>query len=213
MSMLGFIQCLAEDLACWPYFKPTRFVDILGLYTKSKEEETRFMSIYTLSLLVEIIPVVKNSVLISEEKAVSQYISILTEAVSSPNLNATKAIRSLVIPADDVLRLLKHLWYIEQNRHIIALFLESLIFPLEVCLQRGNKKQQKASVDLLWTLISDSSTQSQVVAKDFTVAFQLLSKLADSNSDDRSDSVGAMASCVLYKIDPKLLSGKNKIRT
>jgi len=206
-SLLGFIQNLAVDSACWPHFEPTRFVDILTVHSKTQDDGIRFMSIYTLSLLVEVIPFMKQNVLILEKKVIREYVDILATAVSSHNLEATKVYGSLVIPADDILRLIKQLWYIETNRHTIASFLASLIFPIEMCLQTGNRMHQKVAMDLLWTLISDPGLLSQITAGEVRIDSQFLERLADSSSD-ASDSIDVMASCVLYKVNPEFINGK-----
>lgn len=208
-SLLGFIQNLAVDSACWPYFKPTHFVDILGIHTKALDDGIRFMSLYVLSLLAEVIPLNKQNVLVFEEKLIKEYVDILTTAVSTPSLQATKVYGSLVIPADDILRIMKQIWYIESNRNNIACFLSSLIFPIEMCLQLGNEVQQKAAMDLLWTLISDPNLLLQVRAGHVNIDLQLLERLQLAGSD-ASNCVRVMTSCVLCKIHPESLkNGKD----
>lgn len=194
-SILGLIQNLALDAACWPYFKSTRFADILTIHTKMSDEGIRFMSLYTLSLLAEIIPIEKQGVLCFEENTIKEYIAILTTAVSSTSLEANKVFGSLVIPADDILRLLKQIWYIESNKNSIFSFLSSLMFPIEVCLQRGNKMQQIAAVDLLWTLSSESTSD---------IDLKLMKTVVES-SCDVSTEVRVMTSCALYNIHPEMI--------
>lgn len=203
-SIFGFIQNLAEDSACWPYFKHTRFVDILAIHTKTLDNAISFMSLYVLALLVEMIRPNKRNVLVFEDIVIREYVDILSTAVSSPDLLAFKVYGSLVIPADDILRLLKQIWCIESNRKIIASFSSSLVFSIEICLQRGIEMQQRAAMDLLWTLVSDSNLLLQVKDGSLCVDLQLLERLADSSSD-ASDGVHVMASCVLYKIHPESL--------
>ena len=180
-----------------------------GMQSRSfdRHDGIRFMSIYTLSLLVEVTPLMKQNVLILEKKVIREYVDILATAVSSHSLEATKVYGSLVIPADDILRLIKQLWYIETNRHTIASFLASLIFPIEMCLQTGNRMQQKVAMDLLWTLISDPGLLSQITAGEVRIDSQFLERLVDSSSD-ASDSIDVMASCVLYKVNPEFVNGK-----
>jgi hypothetical protein len=210
-SILGFIQNLAADSTCWPYFEPTCFVDIISMHAKSLDNATRFMSLYVLSLLVELIPFNKQNVLIFEEKFIKEYIDILTMAASSPSLQATKVYGSLVIPADDILKLIKQIWYIESNRNKIAIFLSLLISPIEACLQRGDEIQQIAAADLLWTLVSESDLLSQVKTGCVSIDLQLLERLANSSSD-ASNSVRMMTLCVLCKIHPKSpKNGENKL--
>lgn len=205
-SIFGFIQNLAVDSACWLHFEPTRFVDILKIHTKTLDKGICFMSLYTLSLLVEVIPVEKRGVLYFEQKVIREYIDILTTAVSSPNLEATKVFGSLVIPADDILRFLKQLWYVEPNRCNIGPLLSSLIFPIETCLQRGNEMQQMAAMDLLWTLISEPTLLPQVQAG---IDLKLIEKLVKA---DVSSNVLVMTSCILYKIHPEVIkTGKQYV--
>ena len=206
LALFGFIQNLAIEPGCLPHFELTRCVDILVMYTKILKPDIRFMSLYTLSLLVQVIPFEKQGVLILEKEVIGEYIDILTTAVSSPDLAARKVYGDLVIPADDILRLVKQLWYIEPNRHTVASFLSSLIFPLETCLRNGNEDQQKAAMDLLWTVISDPSVLIQITAGDIHIDFKLLEGLADG-SCDTSESVHLMTSCVLYKIRPECIKG------
>ena len=206
-SLFGFIQVFAEDPSCWPYFEPTRFKDILAIFITMQEDDIKFMSIYTLSLLVEMIPLAEQSVLVFEEKLIREYIGIFALAVSSPDLNAMKVFGSLVIPADDLLRMIKQLWNIKPNKNTISSYLASLISPIEMCLKKGNEIQQRAAMDLMWTFISDSDIWSQIAVGDICIDYQLLEKLASSSSDS-TDSVGAMASCVLYKLHPEFVSGK-----
>lgn len=204
--LLGFIQNLAVESACWPHFEQTRFVDILTLHAKTGDGAIRFMSLYVLALLVEIIPLDERSILMFEEEPIKEYVDILIAAVSTSDLQATKVYGSLVIPADDILRLLKQIWSVESNRNKITKFISLLINPIEICLQKGDEMQQTAAVDLLWTLVSDSNLLSQVQAGHVCVDVQLLEQLAESSSRYATDEcVQVMALCVLYKFRPESL--------
>lgn len=203
-SSLGLIQNFAMDSSSWPHFKLTRFVDILKIHTKTSEEGIRFMSLYTLLLLVEIIPAEKQDILFFEKKVIREYIDILDMAVSSPKLEATKVYGSYVIPADDILRLLKQLWYMESNRSNIASFFSSLLSPIEVCVQMGNEMQKEAALDLLWSLISDPSILLEIKNGHIRIDLKLMNQLVNS-SPDVSSRVRLMASCVLHSIDPEVI--------
>lgn len=210
-TLLGFIQNLAVDSACWPHFEQTRFVEIFALHAKTLDGAIRFMSHYVLSLLVEIIPIKKQNMLMFKEDVIKEYVGILTKAVSSPKLQATQLYGgSLVVPADDILRLLKQIWYIKSNRNGITSFLSLLISPIEICLQKGDEIQQKAAMDLLWTLVSDSDLLSQVKAGHICVDNQLLKRLADNS--DSNDAVHIMALCVLHKLQPESLKNGEEHR-
>ena len=171
------------------------------MYTKISDGGICFMSLYTLSLLAEIIPINKQDVLCFEERDLREYVNILVTAVSSSNLEARKVFGSLVIPADDILRLLKQILYIQSNRMKMGSFLLSLISPIEACLQTGNKIQQLAAMDLLWTLASEPEFLPQLKVN-FNLA--LLKHLQESVSDV-SDRVGVMTLCVLYKLCPEVI--------
>lgn len=202
-ALFGFIQVLAEDSTCWPYFKPTHFVDTLTMFTKMQTDGIKFMSIYTLSLLIDVIPIAKQDALLFEEETIIKYIDILAKAISSPDLTATMVFGSLVIPADDILRILKQVWHIDSNRSIIISCLQSLISLIQECLQRGNIDQKKAAMELLWTIISDSNARSQISGENY-LDFELLKKISSSGPDD----VDIMSSCLLYKLHPEFTSGK-----
>ncbi len=200
-SLLGFVQNLAMDPVCWPNFEHCLFVDIFAIYTKALDCPIRFMALYVLSLLVELIPFNKQDVLVLDEERIKEFVDILTTAVSTPKLQATKVYGSLVIPADDILRIVKQIWCIESNRKKIAGFLSTLVFPIEMCLQLGDEMQQMAALDLLWTLLSDPNILMQVKADQVNVDMQLLERMNDSTFGD----VRVMTSCVLGKLSPDRL--------
>ena len=161
------------------------------------------MAVLTLSMLINVIHTEKKEILMFEEEKIFGYIKILQEVVLEPDLIAKNVYGSLVIPADDILRLLKHLWHIEANRPIITKLYPSFMPLLEICLSNGKEIQLKATLDLLWTVITEPGLLTTTVGRDTTTAV-LVGFLFDEMV---STEVRSMASCVFYKLYPEQVEG------
>ena len=145
----------------------------------------------------------KKEILMFEEEKILGYIRILQEVVLEPDLTAKGVYGSLVVPADDILQLLKHLWHIEGNRTKIRKLYPTIMPPLETCLSNGKEIHLKAALDLLWTLITECELLTTTVERDTTTAV-LVGLLFDETI---STEVRSMACCVFYKLYPEQVKG------
>ena len=203
MALFGLIQNLAMFTETKCYFEHTEFVNILTAYLKKTKPDISLMAILTLAMLIDVMDTEEKKVLIFNEETIFGYIKILQRAVLEPDFAAKDVHGSLVIPADDILRLLKHLWHVEVNRDIIIKLYPSLMPLLETCLTNGKEIHQTATLDLLWTVISESDLLMATAERDTTTAV-LISLLFDVAV---STQVRSMARCVFYKLNPEQVEG------
>lgn len=152
-------------------------------------------------MLVDDIHVDKRGVLAFDEEAITEYIGILQQASSQDDLTARDIYQSLVIPADDILRLLKQLWQVEANRSSIIKLCPLLMPLLEVCLNKGQNINLVASLDLLWTLITNSDLLAGTAEMDTLVAV-LVGMFIDETTEEQ---IRSMARCIFYKLNPDQL--------
>ena len=203
MALFGLIQNLAMFAETKCYFEHTEFVTILTVYLKQTKPDISFMAILTLAMLIDVMDTDEKKVLIFDEETILGYIKILQQAVLEPDLAAKDVHGSLVIPADDILRLLKHLWHIEINREKIIKLYPSLMPLLETCLTNGKEIHLIATLDLLWTITSESDLLVATAERDTTTAV-LVGLLFDVTV---STQVRSMAHCVFYKLNPEQVEG------
>ena len=203
MALFGLIQNLAMFTETKCYFESTNFVKILLVYLNKAKPNISLMSVLTLSMLISVIPTEEKKILVFDEEAILGYIQILQQAVLEPDLAAKDVHGSLVVPADDILRLLKHLWHIEANRVKIAKLYTSFMPLLEACLCNSKEIHQIASLDLLWTVITEPDLLVTTAERDTTTAV-LVGLLFDERV---SIQIRSMASCVFYKLNPEQVEG------
>lgn len=203
MALFGLIQNLAMFAETKSYFEHTEFVTILTVYLKQTKPNISFMAVLTLAMLIDVMDTEEKKILMFDKEAIFGYIKVLQQAVLEPDLAAKNVHGSLVIPADDILRLLKHLWHIEVNRDIIIKLYPSLMPLLESCLTNGTEIHQIATLDLLWTVISESDLLMATAERDTTTAV-LVGVLFGASV---SIPVRSMAHCVFYKLNPEQVEG------
>ena len=203
MALFGLIQNLAMFAKTKCYFEHTEFVNILTVYLKKTKPNISFMAVHTLAMLIDVMDTEEKKILIFKEETILGYIKILQQAVLEPDLAAKNVYGSLVIPADDILRLLKHLWHVEVNHDKIIKLYPSLMPLLETCLTNGKEIHLIATLDLLWTVISESDLLMAIAERDTTTAV-LIGLLFDATV---SIQVSSMAHCVFYKLNPEQVEG------
>ena len=203
MALLGLIQNLAMFAETKCYFEHTEFVNILSVYLNKTKPDISLMAALTLSMLITVIHTEEKKILMFDEEAILGYIQILQQAVLEPDLTAKDVYGSLVIPADDILRLLKYLWHLEANRIKITKLYPSLIPLLETCLSNGKDIHLIATLDLLWTLITEPDLLITTAERDTTTAV-LVGILFDETV---STQIRSLACCVFYKLNPEQVEG------
>lgn len=202
-ALLGLVQNLAMFAESKCYFEGTKFVKILPVYVKETKPDMSLMATLTLSMLIGFIHTKERKILTYDEETIHGYIKILQQAVSEADLAAKGVHGSLVIPADDILRLLRYLWQIEENRIKIAILHTMLMPLLEACLSKGKEIHQIETLDLLWTIITEPHLLVATAKRDTTVAV-LVGLLFDEGVDAQ---VRSMAQCVFYKLNPEQVEG------
>ena len=203
MALFGLIQNLAMFTEAKCYFEHTEFVTILTVYLKQTKPDISLMAVFTLAMLIDVMDTEERKILVFNEEAILGYIKILQQAVLEPDLAAKNVHGSLVIPADDILRLLKHLWHIEVNRDKIIKLYPTLMLLLETCLTNGTEIHLIAALDLLWTVVSETDLLRATAERDTTTAV-LVSLLF---SETVSIQVKSMTHCVFYKLNPEQVEG------
>lgn len=203
LALFGVIQNFAMFAESRCYFQYTRFVDILALYLRKTKPDISLLAVITLSMLINDIYIEKRGILVFDEEAILEYIRILQQAVTQEDLTARNIFGSLVVPAEDILSLLKQLWHIEANHGAIIKLYSSLMPLLETCLKRGKDVHHIATLDLLWTLSTDPDLLSTAAETETLIAV-LVSMFID---DTTNDQVRSMSRCIFYKLNSYQVEG------
>lgn len=200
-AVFGLIQNFAGEPSVWLYFRGTKFIDILSKYLGGQDQGIHLMCVLTLALLVEIMDYQEQSILVLKPDEIQSYVEVLCDASSEEGLTATEVHGSLVVPADDMLKLLKNLWQVEANRTVIKDQLPFILMSIELCVTNSKNDAKHAALDLLWTLTSGMSSGDLHVPDSLLTTIKTLLSASDT-------SISSMALCVLHTLQPSTVAGQ-----
>ena len=159
------------------------------------------MCVLTLAFLVEIMDHQEQQILVLKPDEIQSYIEVLCDASSEEDLTARKVYGSLVVPADDMLKLLKNLWQVEANQSVIKDQLPFILMSIELCVTNGKDDSKHAALNLLWTLTSGMSAGDLHVPDHLLTTIKTLLIGSDT-------SISSMAHCVLHALQPSNVAGQ-----
>ena len=200
-AVFGLIQNFASEPSVWLYFSGTKFIAILSKYLGGQDKGVHLMCVLTLAFLVEIMDHQEQHILVLKPEEIQGYIEVLCDASSEEDLTARKVYGSLVVPADDMLKLLKNLWQVEANRTVIKDQLPFILMSIELCVTNGKDDSKHAALDLLWTLTSGMSADDLHVPDRLLTTIKTLLSASDA-------SISSMALCVLHALQPSTVAGQ-----
>ena len=200
ISIFGLIQNFAAEPQVLVYFKSTKFSETLSPYLNDSNKDIYLMCLITLAFLMEITKEQKLNVLALKPEEICGFVEILCEASSEKDLTARNVYGSLVVPADDMLKLLKYLSHIELNSVTLKDQLPFILMSIELCINNGTDDFKLAALDLLWTLIKKLASEPDI-------SETLLASIDELSQTSVSTSVSSMALCVLYSLKSLDLKG------
>ena len=163
------------------------------------------MCLITLASLVEIIPNKNLNILSISTEEISSFVEILCEASTEHDLTARKIYGSLVVPVEDMLRIIKALCHNEANRAVVKEHISMILMSTELCINNGTDDHVLLALDLLWTLISKLSISSDDLtqnANTLPVSLNNLSKKKDK------PAIYLIALCIQHTLTPAETKGQ-----
>lgn len=200
LSIFGLIQIFAAEPRVLVYFKSTKFSETLSPYLEDSNKDIYLMCLITLAFLMEITKKQKVNVLALKPEEICGFVEILCEASSENDLTARDVYGSLVVPADDMLKLLKYLSHVELNCATLKDQLPFLLMSIELCINNGTDDFKLAALDLLSALIKRLASKADI-------SETLLASIDNLSHTSVSTSVSSMALCVLYSLKSLDLKG------